>query len=219
MQIRRNDSQALPTFVPPARAAVRFGGQQAPYRQMIPSLQTAVLQIFTFSLFYNPDAIQPTDGGWLISKSEYFANTTNNFPVSLILGAGAAGPIPIFRISSGNDFTPELQLVAQPAIANRWNFVAGSYDGLTLLLNSNGQIQTATGAFTLSTNVLPYTLGATASEFTANPTQYRGLIYDAKIHNIAANAYTTEAIRNGFDWRQGLVVEWWRKDRPPLGRI
>jgi Concanavalin A-like lectin/glucanases superfamily len=209
----RPGPQGLPKQQADERCSMYFYGADG---QRLNSTQTAILQTFTFSLFYKPAAVQSTFGAHLISKNAFFASVAADFPVALSLSTSL---IPSIVLSNGGDFTADLTVTAStPAIVDMWNFVAASYDGTTLTLCHNDEIKTATGSITIGTNtVLPYTLGNCALDFGGgvNGVKYIGLIYDAKIHNAAASASTMLAIRQGLNWRTGLVVEWWRS-RPNI---
>ncbi len=211
----RNGPRGLPVIAPYESSAIRFDGIAG---QRLTSAQTAVLQTFTFTLFYKPDAAQSGDGGDLISKQAYYAGVQADLPVVLTLNSSLT---PLVALSKGDDYVQDLTLLADsPAIANKWNFVGCSYDGATLTLLSNDALKTAAGNVVLSTNTLPYTLANCAFDNGggANRKIYKGLIYDARIHSKCASASQLRAIKNGLDWRDGLLVEWWRKDRPALDR-
>jgi hypothetical protein len=211
----RNGPRGLPVIAPYESSAIRFDGAAG---QRLTSVQTAVLQTFTFTLFYKPDAAQSVGGAHLISKMAYYAPVTADIPVALVLSPSL---VPAISISKGDDYNYDLTVTADsPATANRWNFVGCSYDGSVLTLLSNDAIKTAAGVVVLSTNTQPYTLGNCALDNGGgtNGVIYRGLAYDARIHNKCASASQLRAIKNGLDWRDGLLVEWWRKDRPALDR-
>jgi hypothetical protein len=184
-----------PTFTTNANGSIWFDNTN----DYVPTNHFQTYQRITLASWVYP-MVQTAYESYLISKSYFYATSTNSWPASLSVAASAT--MSYFFVSNGSTF----QLATGGAIIsgsvskNTWNYVVGTYDGSNIRMYVNGVqmgITAYTGIINYSGSLsLPWTIGRSAGQFGGGVglTYSTGSIAIASIYNRALSA--SEVLQN-----------------------
>lgn len=172
---------------------------------------TQTYSLFTLSCWFLNSQDLAKDNRTLISKNSYYANTENDWPVSLTVDS--AGTSVGILITSGTSYyvtTPSTGSAISTSISGlgKWFHAAATYDRNNLRLYINGILTNSTA----NTIALPnntgraYTIGRSPFERDGglNKTAFNSSIDDVRIYSRALNTAEIGALFNAKRRRYGL---------------
>lgn len=143
------------------------GGGQSPGVHL--GLTTNYASVCTLMMMVKLSSSQPAAGPHLFSKNNYYAENTFDFPIGLMTDSSLNLH---FKLSSDNDFSYDLDLVAPTLSADTWYMVHGVYraNGLCELYVDGSLADSDTISFTIASPFLPWRIGS-AGDYSAGTAQ------------------------------------------------
>ena len=175
--------------------------------QRIITPNTTVYQTFTLSAWVKWLSGATSTHYDIISKTMYYADSMNNFPVDFRINSDKKVYV---HVSDGSDWgaTALTAISSQTLSEDIWYHVAATYNNPNLIAYVNGESTSVSGAITVATNTLNWTIGNCSVDYSggANSLMFKGWILDPRIYNIAKSKAQIINIKNGYDDQTGLVI-------------